>query len=43
MLLGSASLIGGHGTTIAWAPLITERFGLANALEIGVALQRLAS
>ena len=25
--VGSASLIGGHGTTIAWAPIITERFG----------------
>jgi ESS family glutamate:Na+ symporter len=37
VLLGSASLIGGHGTTIAWAPLITSRFGLTNALEIGVA------
>jgi ESS family glutamate:Na+ symporter len=37
VLLGSASLIGGHGTTIAWAPLIEERFGLANAMEIGVA------
>jgi glutamate:Na+ symporter, ESS family len=36
-LLGSASLIGGHGTTIAWAPTITERFGLSNALEIGIA------
>src|SRR5215469_12612680 len=37
VLLGSASLIGGHGTTIAWAPLIETRFGLANAMEIGVA------
>ncbi|MFS8037503.1 sodium/glutamate symporter [Xanthobacter sp. AM11] len=36
-LLGSVSLIGGHGTTIAWAPLISERFGLENALEIGIA------
>ena len=27
-LLGSAALIGGHGTTIAWAPIIAERFGL---------------
>ena len=35
--VGSASLIGGHGTTIAWAPIITERFGLANALEVGIA------
>jgi ESS family glutamate:Na+ symporter len=37
VLLGSASLIGGHGTTIAWAPLIEARFGLPNAMEIGVA------
>ena len=36
-LVGSASLIGGHGTTIAWAPVIAERFGLSNAMEIGVA------
>jgi glutamate:Na+ symporter, ESS family len=37
MVLGSTSLIGGHGTTIAWAPIITNRFGLTNALEIGIA------
>ena len=37
VLVGSASLIGGHGTTIAWAPIITQRFGLSNALEIGIA------
>jgi ESS family glutamate:Na+ symporter len=37
VLLGSASLMGGHGTTIAWAPLIESRFGLSNAMEIGVA------
>jgi len=37
VLLGSASLIGGPGTTIAWAPLIAQRFDLPNALEIGVA------
>jgi glutamate:Na+ symporter, ESS family len=37
VLVGSASLIGGHGTTIAWAPIITQRFGLANALEVGIA------
>lgn len=35
--VGSASLIGGHGTTIAWAPSITERFGIPNALEVGIA------
>ena len=39
--LGSASLIGGHGTTIAWAPIIAERFGLANALEVGIAVATL--
>ncbi|MBN8998388.1 MAG: sodium/glutamate symporter, partial [Rhizobiales bacterium] len=36
-LLGSVSLIGGHGTTIAWAPTIAERFALPNALEVGIA------
>lgn len=35
--VGSASLVGGHGATIAWSPIITERFGLANALEVGIA------
>ena len=35
--LGSAALIGGHGTTIAWAPIISERFGIPNALEVGIA------
>ena len=37
VFLGSASLIGGHGTTIAWAPIVAERFGVANALEVGIA------
>jgi ESS family glutamate:Na+ symporter len=37
VFVGSASLIGGHGTTIAWAPIITQRFGIANALEVGIA------
>ena len=37
VLLGSASLIGGHGTTIAWAPLIRDRFGVTNAMEVGIA------
>lgn len=37
ILLGSVSLIGGHGTTIAWAPAISARFGLPNAMEIGIA------
>lgn len=34
---GSVSLSGGHGTTIAWAPIMMERFGIENAMEIGVA------
>jgi ESS family glutamate:Na+ symporter len=37
MLGGTVSLIGGHGTAIAWAPRIAEDFGVANAMEIGVA------
>lgn len=37
VLAGSASLIGGHGTTIAWAPEIAARHGVPNALELGVA------
>ncbi|MRX26876.1 sodium/glutamate symporter [Kangiella sp. HZ709] len=36
VLAGSASLIGGHGTTIAWAPEVAS-MGVDNALEIGVA------
>ena len=31
------SLIGGHGTTIAWAPIFAEQYGVVNALEIGIA------
>ena len=37
MLGGSVSLIGGHGTAIAWAPKISEQYGVANAMEIGLA------
>ena len=37
LLGGSVSLIGGHGTAIAWAPRITEEFGVTNAMEIGIA------
>jgi len=37
MLGGSVSLIGGHGTAIAWAPRIAEDFGVSNAMEIGIA------
>jgi ESS family glutamate:Na+ symporter len=36
LLAGSVSLLGGHGTAIAWAPVIAARFGLDTALEVGV-------
>jgi ESS family glutamate:Na+ symporter len=34
---GSVSLIGGHGTAIAWAPRIGEGYGISNAMELGIA------
>jgi ESS family glutamate:Na+ symporter len=34
---GTVSLIGGHGTTIAWAPTIAAEYGISNAMEIGIA------
>lgn len=37
LLGGSVSLIGGHGTAIAWAPRIAEEYGIVNAMEIGIA------
>lgn len=37
MLGGTVSLIGGHGTAIAWAPRIAEGYGVTNAMEIGIA------
>jgi len=37
LLGGTVSLIGGHGTTIAWASRFAEDYDLPNALELGVA------
>ncbi|MDX2079622.1 MAG: sodium/glutamate symporter [Terrimicrobiaceae bacterium] len=37
LLGGSVSLLGGHGTTIAWAPVFAEEHGITNASEIGIA------
>jgi ESS family glutamate:Na+ symporter len=37
VLIGSASLAGGHGTTIAWAPEIARKTGFASAMELGIA------
>lgn len=41
VLFGSASLIGGHGTAIAWAPDVTSATGLESAPELGVAVATL--
>lgn len=37
VLLGTASLIGGHGTAIAWGPTIESRFSVEGAAELGIA------
>jgi len=37
LLGGTVSLIGGHGTTIAWSPIFAERYGIQNAMEVGIA------
>ena len=37
VLLGTASLIGGHGTAIAWGPTIQSDFGVEGAAELGIA------
>jgi ESS family glutamate:Na+ symporter len=37
VLVGSASLIGGHGTTIAWAPTVEEITGITAGMELGIA------
>ena len=37
ILGGTVSLIGGHGTSIAWAPIFAERYGISGAMEIGIA------
>jgi glutamate:Na+ symporter, ESS family len=41
VLFGSASLIGGHGTAIAWAPEIAGITGQVGATELGVAVATL--
>ena len=38
LLGGTMSLIGGHGTAIAWAPRVAEDYGVSNAMEIGIAV-----
>src|SRR6185369_7976224 len=40
VVLGSTSLLGGHGTIIAWSPELLAR-GLSGAPEIGIAMATL--
>lgn len=37
LMVGSVSLTGGVGTTLAWAPIFSEQHGIGNAMELGVA------
>ncbi|MND28397.1 Sodium/glutamate symport carrier protein [compost metagenome] len=37
LMVGSISLTGGVGTTLAWAPLFVEKLGITNAHELGIA------
>ncbi|RON24716.1 sodium/glutamate symporter [Pseudomonas brassicacearum] len=37
LMVGSISLTGGAGTTLAWAPLFVDRLGINNAHELGMA------
>jgi ESS family glutamate:Na+ symporter len=37
LLTGSVSLVGGHGTAIAWGPRFAELHGVRSAVEIGTA------
>ena len=38
LMMGAASLIGGHGTSIAWGPVMAGEYGIAGAAEPGIAL-----
>lgn len=37
LMVGSISLTGGIGTTLAWAPIFAEQLGISNAMELGAA------
>lgn len=41
VILGSAALIGGHGTVIAWGPRVAEATGLPGVAELGIAVATL--
>ena len=37
VMLGTAALIGGHGTAIAWGPVVESTYGVTGAAELGIA------
>lgn len=37
LMVGSISLTGGIGTTLAWAPIFVDQLGIKNAMELGIA------
>ena len=41
VIMGSIALVGGHGTTIAWAPAIAAEHGFPAAVETGTAVATL--
>lgn len=41
VIMGSVALVGGHGTTIAWAPAIAAEHGFPAAVETGTAVATL--
>lgn len=36
VLAGSAALQGGHGNVVSWVPVVNEKFGISNTMEIGM-------
>jgi ESS family glutamate:Na+ symporter len=36
ILAGSAALQGGHGNIVSWAPILSEKHSVANAMEVGM-------
>ncbi|MEY2853164.1 MAG: Glutamate permease [Pseudomonadota bacterium] len=41
VMLGSVALVGGHGTTVAWAPIVAAEHGFPAAMETGIAVATL--
>lgn len=37
VMLGTAALVGGHGTAIAWGPVVQVTYGVQGAAELGIA------